>query len=405
MATFTYKARTAQGTLTTGELPAANEKEARAKIRELGLYVTEVKEKGTSFDFASLLKPKVKTEDLMVFTGQLEAVYSVGVPLLKGLKFIADQTENSTLKEALNQIIADVSEGRDLSFALAKQNHIFDHTYQSLLVAGEATGELQNILKRIAEIIETKMENTNKIKSALFYPKMVIGFLVLVFFVSVYLIIPKMQGFYKNMKIELPGITKFMLALSELFTSGPFILGLVVAISAFIYFRKKILDNYLLDIHTYMLKIPVIGPLILEVEMSSFCTVLGILLRNGVQLVEGLRITRGVLTNLKVASVLEISEGALKEGGTLAESLKKSEIFPKILVNFIAIGEESGNLESILEKMSTYYKAKVSNSLGTFSKLIEPVLLFVIFGAVLALALAVFMPMWKMTSAANPMHK
>lgn len=402
---YKYKARNSAGKLIQGEIFGANLSEAKTKLREQGIYVIEIGEIGTGIDFKkikdSIFKARIKTDDLMVFTGQLEAIYSVGVPLLKGLKFIAEQTENLEFKEVLNKIIADISEGAPLSRSLSRHPLVFDSTYQNLISAGEATGDLKNILMHISEIIETKMDNTNKIKSAIFYPKLVISFLFLVFFISVYLIIPKMQSFYQNMNIELPWITKWMLNLSDVMTS-PYTVSLLLALGGGVfYYRKMLIEKYLYVFHVFLLKTPVIGSLILEIEMSNFCTILSILLKSGVQLIESLKIMQGISNNARVSEIIGQAEAGLREGGRLSQALTKQGVFPKILVSFIAVGEESGALESILEKMSIYYKRKVSNSLSIFSKLIEPVLLFVIFGAVLSLALAVFMPMWKMTSAAN----
>ena len=398
MANFKYKARNSNGEVVTGDVIAENISEAKDLLSEKSIYVTEIKEKTEGPTFMDFFKPKVKTEDLMIFNGQLETVFSVGVPLMKGLQFIKDQTINPSMKSALEDIILGLSEGLALSTAMSKHPRIFDSTYQSLIIAGEATGELESILNRTSDIITTKMENKAKVKAALFYPKIVVSFLCLVFFANVYFIIPKMSGVYKGMKIELPAITKFMMTLSDILTSPVFLLTGFGLIASAIYFRKYVLDKYLLTIHTWLLKIPIIGKLILEIELNSFCFVLNLLMLNGISLLDGLKIMRGVLNNKKVIQTISHCEEVISEGKSLSYGMKNSEVFPPLLVNFVTIGEESGELDKVLSKMADYYKVRVSNNLDNFSKLIEPILLFVIFGAVLSMALAVFLPMWKMGS-------
>ena len=402
MPLFTYKARGQNGEAISGEVVGVNIDEAKQQLSSQGMFVSKIGEKKDLFDFANMFKPKVKLDDLMVFNGQLETIFSVGIPLMKGLEFIEAQTPNPTMKQVLKEIIQDLSEGKEFSQAVAAHPHVFDNTYQHLLVAGEVTGELQTILSRISEIISTKMDNTQKIKSALFYPKLVLSFLVGVFAIAVYFIIPRMQGFYKNMKIELPAITKLMLKLSEILTSPLFIFVTIALIIAFIYFKKLLLDRYLLRIHELLLKTPLFGPLILEIEMSTFCNIMHMLMQNGITQLDSLKILRGILNNQKIIQTIYHCEDVIEEGRTLSFGLNSTNVFPPLLSNFIAIGEEAGDVESIFEKMSVYYKKRVNHNLEIFSRLIEPILLFVIFGAVLFIALAVFMPMWSMTSAARP---
>ncbi|HLE10780.1 MAG: hypothetical protein A2504_11545 [Bdellovibrionales bacterium RIFOXYD12_FULL_39_22] len=399
MAIFKYKARNNRGELQSGEISAESVSQAQEQISQAGVYITELSEKTISFNPMSFLVPKVKMDDLMVFNGQLETVFSVGIPLMRGLEFIREQTINPTLKSALGDILHDLAEGLEFSQAVGKHPHIFDSTYQSLLVAGEATGELENILAKISDIISAKMDNRAKINSAIFYPKLVLTFLVIIFFISVYVIIPKMQGFYKNLKIELPAITRIMLTISEILTSPGFIIIAILLFGLFFHFRKQFVDKYLLNIHTLFLKIPIIGTIILEAEVNSFCTVLSLLLQNGIGQLESLKILRGVLSNRKMVETIAYCEKVIAEGRSLSFGLKSTKVFPPLLSNFITIGEEAGDIEKILEKMAVYYKKRVNHSLDNFSKLIEPLLLFVIFGAVMGLALAVFMPMWQMSSA------
>lgn len=402
---YNYKARDHQGVGIKGSVEALDELSAKKKISDLNLIPIEVWSSPLSglSEYVEKIKKnfigKVPLEDMLVFNRQLQTIYAVGIPLVRGLNFIHDQSENKNLKNAIRQIINEISEGSQLYSAMGKFPEIFDSTYINLVKAGEASGQLEALLDRISVLSETKAENRAKVKSALFYPKIVVGFLSLVFFVVVYYVIPKVSAFYGSLGAELPLVTRFVVGLSDFFIRY----AIVIFIILFLIYSgiKKILstENGKYKWDQFKLKLPIFGSLIMQIEMNSFAIVLGLLLKSGITLLEAFSIVKDSLNNFVIITEIERCRKMVESGTTLQISLTQSAVFPSMVTNLIAIGEEAGSLEEVLSRIANYYKLQVDYKLNNLSKAIEPILLFIIFGVVLILALALFLPMWQMSAA------
>ncbi|MBF0299910.1 MAG: type II secretion system F family protein [Oligoflexia bacterium] len=419
MSFYKYKSRNRQGLQVNAEIEASDINVAKNILAQNNLLVTKIEEIANStkgeinktgefglgvvrnFLQQSIFRAKVSAEEMLIFNRQLQLVYSVRISVLKGLQFIYDQTESIELKRVIKECMADISEGRELNYALSRHPHVFDKSYVSLIRAGELSGELDMILDRICEITEVRAENDAKIKGALFYPKIVIAFMSMTFLGVVYVILPKMKGFYANLNIELPGITKFCLAIADFFAS-PYVISTIVALfiiaCTFYMTLLKIIKSIW---SVWSIKLPYIGVLLIQIEMNSFCKILELLLKSGMTFTQGLDIVRDTATNHLVANDIYDCKVKVEGGKSIHDCFNETKTFPKIMVNMVSIGEETGNIGIVLNRMASYYKLQIEYRANNLSKAIEPMLLFLIFGAVTILALAIFMPMWKMTAAAK----
>lgn len=286
----------------------------------------------------------------------------------------------------------------DLSEALGRFPRQFDSLAINLLKAGEASGQMDGILIRIAELMAARLEQQAKIKSALFYPK-IVGVLIIVVFVGVVgFIIPKFEGMFAKMGGELPLPTLVLIGLSKALTNYWYLM--IIAVSAAIFGFKKWVatpdGRELFD--RYVLKVPVFGTLLLQNDILSFCFILETLFRAGIQINESLNILYGTLANMTVRKDVDLIRQAIDAGETMSAGLSRGRTMPKLVINLVTIGEEAGEVEAALARLAAYYKLQMEHRMSTLSKAIEPILLSVIFGMVLVLALAVFLPMWKMNS-------
>jgi type II secretory pathway component PulF len=344
------------------------------------------------------LTQSVKLEELLIFNRQFQTIYAMGVPLIKGLSLIEDQVENPYFKLVLQKIIADVNNGDALEIAFARHPKVFDSTYVNLLKAGEASGKLEQILERLSLLSEQRAENRERIRSALLYPKMVLVVLSIAFLTIVYFVLPKLKDFYSKFNAQLPPITRGMMAFSDFMVHTWYIALAIVCVAAYLARRYLSSPEGRRAWHRVQLKLPIFGILIRQIETNSFCGVLELLVAGGVPIIEALTLTRESLTNEVFKTEVERFKNEVEQGGSIAKGLSASPVFPRMVGNLIAVGEEVGALESALARISQYYRLQISHKIANLSKTLEPLLLVVIFGAVLLLALGIFLPIWKMSS-------
>ncbi|MEZ4873131.1 MAG: type II secretion system F family protein [Bdellovibrionales bacterium] len=402
---YFYKARNMAGVAVRGQVDAEDEKSAKALISQMGLVPVEVgpsKIQETLDELKDLFFgffTRVPAEELLIFTQQLQTIYSVGIPLIKGLSLIREQTENKTLVAALDDIIEQLSEGLQLHEAFRRHPRIFSTVYCSLVEVGETSGQLEPLLERIYTIVETQEDNRSKVKSALFYPKMVAFMITVVVGVMAKFVVPKMTAFYDKLGGQVPGITTAVVNFSEFVTSYFFVLAFGAG-AAYYAFHKFITSKKgRLAWDSFKLKVPIFGPLLLEIEMNSFCVVMELLLKSGVEILKSFEIIKGTLTNQAVVQDIEGCQQKVKKGAGIGESLQEGKVFPGMLVNLIRIGEESGAIDRVLHKIGRFYKMRIDYKFANLSKAIEPLLLAIIFSIVGVLSLAIFLPIWKMSSA------
>ncbi len=407
---YIYKARKLNGQAVTGEVTASSLADANQQLTRLGLVPLAVSAWGgaslqnlsKSFSIASIkdLFGKVPAKEMLMFTQQLQTIYAVGVPITQGLSLIASQTEHPKMKKVIEDLVAAVSEGSSLARAMSKHPEVFSEIYVNMITVGETSGSLEAILARLYEVLEAEAATRQKVASALFYPKMVVGMIVIVFIVLVTFVIPKMKDFYKMLGAgQLPLPTRIVLAISDAFTSYWWLTAIVIGAMVYGFKKWTATEHGSILWDKFKLNTPVFGLLILETEMNTFCAVLEMLVRSGVGIVQSLEILAGTLKSKMVRLAVEDCRRNVVAGGKIADSLSKDPYFPKMLSGLISVAEESGALEKVLNRTGRYYKAQVDYKVNNLSKAIEPFLLAVTFGMVLLLALAIFLPIWNAPGA------
>jgi type II secretory pathway component PulF len=403
MAIFNYRARDEKGSLIAGTMDADSQRAVSSHLDSMGLFPIAVSEKkGMALvsieDFLTKLD-RVKLDDLIFFTRQLRTVIKAGVPLISGLKALEEQTNSRKLKRAIKKVWQDLDRGKSFSEALSAHADIFSDLYISMVKAGEVGGVLDEVLERLAQLLEFQMKTKEMFKSALRYPTMVVGAIVIAFFVLVTFVIPKFGLLFKGSTVQLPLPTRILLGINEMVQAyGIFILGGIVGIgiAAFIYTRTE-QGQFARD--QLKLKIPFVGNIILKICMSRFAYVQENLIRAGVPIVMALEIVARTVGNLVIAKkVIEISQ-KIEKGKGITKPMKDSGIFPPLVLHLIATGEDTGSLEEMLREVSIHYDTEVSYSLARLSSWIEPILIGVLGGMVLFIALAVFLPWWGMMDA------
>lgn len=404
MQVFRYRARDKAGKLQTGTLEAENALEAKRILLGRQLAVLEV---GASpFDKVHEILTKLKAylpgnrvslEELIVFNRQLQTSYSVGLSVHQALTLIGEQTQSDTLKKAVQKVVEDLTEGHSLHAAMSRHPNIFDYVYLNAIKAGESSGRLDEILEMLSTSSEQRMENQAKVKSALFYPKIVFSGIVVVMVVVVTFVVPKFEAFYGKFGGQLPPITLFVLGISNAFQNFWWLMLIVITACWYLFDRWVKTERGRVIFHTTLLKLPIFGPILLQYDVLTFSTVLRLMLASGIPIVESLAIVRDSLTNQVLRNEIEELRQEVEGGGELSSGFRKSRVFPKMVGNLITVGEEGGKVEEVLEKVSNYYRVQLDYRLNNLSKAIEPFFLVVIFGMVLVLVLSIFLPIWKMS--------
>lgn len=404
MQNFRYRARDQGGKLIKGTIEAESTLDAKRILAGRSLAVLDV---GTSpFDklhdlgatiAASLPGGRVSLEEMIVFNRQLQTSYSVGLSVLQALALISEQTQSDTLRRVLEAVIADLTEGHSLHDSLARHPKVFDFIYLSAIKAGESSGRLDEILEMLSTSAEQRMENSAKVKNAIFYPKIVFTGIIAVLVVVMTFVIPKFEDFYGKFGGKLPAITVFVLTISRFFQN--YWWALILAGGTGYYFANRFVntDRGRTIFHTVMLKLPVFGPIMLQYDLLTFSSVLRLMLASGIPIVESLAIVRDSLTNQVLKDEIEGFRKEVEGGGDLSRGFRKSKVFPKMVGNLIAVGEEGGKVEEVLGKITSYYKVQLDYRLNNLTKAIEPFFLLLIFGMVLVLVLSIFLPIWKMS--------
>lgn len=403
MPSFSYKAKDRRGVSSRGSVEADSLLEAKRILMDRDLNVLQIKMGGAGdiaekiSRFLASVTERVTMEELIVFNRQLQTSYSVGISMVQALTLIGDQTPNPKLKRTIADLIEELSQGRSLHEGMQKHPDIFDPIYINAVKAGESSGKLDDIFNMLCYFAEQKMENDAKLKSATLYPKIILFTIGVVLLVITTFVMPKLKDFYARFGGELPGITLFVMGISEFILSYWYIL---LAAALGLYFGvKKYLSTPVgrLQWHTLQLKIPVFGQIFLQSDVFTFATVMRLLLQSGLPIIESFNVVRESLKNQVLKNEVESCGQAVEAGRNVAFGFNQSKVFPKMVGNLLSVGEESGKMDEVLDKVASYHKLQLEYRLNNLSKAIEPFFLFIIFGIVLVLVLAVFLPIWKMS--------
>ena len=397
MAVFAFSGRTRTGQVINGEMEAPNREAVVAQLRRQQVLATSIKSKAKDIEIKIPgFGGKVGERDLAIVTRQLATMIDAGLPLVQCLNILAQQQENKTFKKTLGDIQAAVEAGSTFSDALKKHPKVFSTLYTNMVEAGEAGGILDTILNRLAVYIEKSTTLKKRIKSAMFYPMTIVSVaLVVVVFLLIY-VIPTFQGLFANFGATLPLPTVIVLELSNfvraylLYMIGGGV-GLIMGIRA--YYKtaggRRRIDGL-------MLQLPIVGPLIRKVAVAKFTRTLGTLVSSGVAILEGLDITARTAGNTVVEEAVQKARSAIAQGKTIAEPLQESKVFPPMVVQMIAIGEQTGALDRMLNKVADFYEEEVDIAVGTLTSLLEPLMVIFLGVVVGGVVIAMYLPIFKL---------
>ncbi len=341
-------------------------------------------------------KPKAGLQDVVLFTRQLSTMLSAGIPMLESLEILADQTENPGFKRALKGVVEDVRTGQDFSNACAKYPKCFSDIYVSMIRAGEVSGQIDVILERLAEYVEAAQRLKNEIKSAMTYP--VIS-LVLVIGIAAFLmigIVPQFKPVFESLDVDLPGLTQVVMD-AAFFCKNNWYLMLGAGVAAFfalMAYKKTPKGAYVMD--AFMLKMPIFGPLFQKVAIARFSRTFSTLIKSGVPILAAMEIVSDTAGNRVIKEAVENAQESVKQGDTLSDPLAESPIFPPMVTKMIGIGERSGSLETLLEKIAVFYDEQVETSVKSLTSMIEPIMIAFMGFIVGGIVLAVFLPIFKL---------
>ncbi len=401
MPTFKYRARDRVGKAIAGTIDAPGTDIARLRLGEMGYIPIALKEGKAKQLSIGFLRPKIRPKDIIVFNRQLSTLFAAGIPLLRAIEALEEQIENKTFKEILQQVTTDIQAGSSFSDALAKYPKVFSDIYVAMVRAGEASGTLDDILKRLATLAEHDAETKAKIKAATRYPKIVIGVMLIAVVILMKFVVPNFVQIFETVQLELPLATRMLLGANHIFAEYWYILfgGAGCIFFAFNRYTNTSLGRHQMD--TLKLKAPIFGPIFLKVAMSVFSRTMATLNRSGLPIIKNLEICADVVENVVVSKVVNDLKESVKRGESMAITMRKSKIFTPMVIQMMSAGEESGELDDMLVKVSEYYDMEVDYAIKNISSLIEPLLLAFLGAMVMFLMLAIFMPMWDMVKLAE----
>jgi type IV pilus assembly protein PilC len=394
--TYDYKVRDKTGKLITGQLAGDSELLVQRKLREMGMTPVEVKKTGTGLKMEINLRPgRVKLKQLAVFARQFATMVNSGLPILRALSILADQSESKELRKVLVAVRTDVEQGSSLSGALAKHPKAFNNLFISMVRAGETGGVLDDVLLQLADQIEKEVKLRRQIKSAMTYPIVVLCLVVLIMSAMLLFIVPQFETIYATLEGTLPAPTKILLAVSGAFVTYWWLAIAMTVGAVFAFKRYKKTASGQARVDAVKIRVPVFGPLFHKVALARFSSTLGMLLRAGVPILQAMDIVKDTVNNRVIAVAVDDVKSSVREGESIAKPLSKHGVFPPMVVQMMAVGEETGAVDTMLDKVAEFYNQEVEATVEALTSLIEPLLIAVIGGAVGAAVVALYMPMFN----------
>jgi type IV pilus assembly protein PilC len=405
MTAFAYKARMLTGGITEGIIEANDQRTAIEQLRGQKLIPLEINESTKSIlerlTALSPFKPTVKAKELVIFSRQLSTLVSAGVPLVQGLTILEDQVESKLFKNIVHNIKEDIESGQSITDALKKHPNAFEELYVSMIKAGEVGGILDVILERLSAYLESAENLKSKVKGAMMYPLVVS---IIATGVTLFLlmgVIPTFSTIFAGFGAELPFITRILIDLSNLLRKFWYVIvsAPVIGIYALKQYGKTDIGRRNID--ALMLKLPVFGILLKKVAVAKFTRTLGTLIKSGVPILQALETVAKTAGNRVIEIAIMTARESVKEGERIAVQLRKANIFPAMVVQMVAIGEETGNLDTMLSKIADFYDQEVDVAVKALTSMIEPIII-VVMGLVIGfIVIAMFMPMFELGSLAG----
>ncbi|WP_288403815.1 type II secretion system F family protein [uncultured Deinococcus sp.] len=399
MPVFEYRVRDTSGKVLKSQMEAETIGQVRDALRAKNLMIVEVKPPRTGMN-ADVKIPGLSDrppglKQVAVFSKQLATLINAGVPLVQSLSILQKQIEHKGFQEIMRKVRGEVEAGTPFSEAIAQYPKVFNRLYVNLVRAGETSGTLDAVLERIAGFQEKQLALNGKLKSALTYPVVVLVFALGITYFLLTTIVPQFAGILTQLNAPLPFITRLLMAISSfLQNSGLFILlGIVVVVFAYRWYYSRPQGRKVID--KVKLKIPVFGGLIQKTAISSFARTFGLLIGSGVNIIESLEITRGTANNAVVEESIENAKNVVTVGEQMSSSLATSPVFPPMVVSMIAIGEETGALDTMLGKIGDFYDREVDEAVDSLTAALEPIMIVFLGGIVGMIVAGMFLPMFS----------
>jgi type IV pilus assembly protein PilC len=395
MPAFVFKGKNREGKAISGERVAESKEAVMALLRREQILVSSVKEKGKEMALPKL-GGGVSPKEIAVFTRQFSVMIDAGLPLVQCLEILGSQQENKTFAKVLLQTRMDVEGGASLADAMRKHPKAFDELYVNMIAAGEAGGILDTILKRLATYIEKAVKLKAQVKGAMIYPAAVLSIAALAIAIIMWKVIPTFAGLFESMNAQLPLPTRIVITTSRWFARLlPFLI--VIAI-AFVFAFKKYYATYggRRVVDRFLLKLPILGILLRKVAVARFSRTLATLTASGVPILDGLEITARTAGNAIVEDAIMVVRKGVEGGLTLAQPLKETGVFPSMVVQMIAVGEQTGALDAMLSKIADFYEDEVDQAVANLLTLLEPVMILFLGITVGGIVISMYLPLFDL---------
>jgi type IV pilus assembly protein PilC len=397
---FDYQVRDRSGKMITGQLEADTQAAVASKLTSMGyapIKIEEVKTSGLNYEISMPGSNRVKLKDLAIFSRQFATMISSGLSLIRALSILQEQTDNKKLAETVDEIRGQVEAGTSLSQALAEHDKVFPKLYVAMVRAGESAGMLDEVLLRVAAMYEADVKLRSKIKAAMTYPVIVFIMAIMLSTVMLIFIVPTFEAMFTDLGGELPMLTQMLVSASEFVTSWLGLVTYIVVPTALWFSFKRIRatekGRYTLDV--IKLRLPVFGPLFHKIALTRFARNLSTLLAAGVPILQALEITADTVNNGPIAHAVKDVQDSVRQGESINRPLSQHEVFPPMIVQMIAVGEETGNVDGMLSKISDFYDTEIESTTESLTALMEPLMIGVIGGIVGGMVIALYMPMFK----------
>ena len=396
MPVFVYDGQSARGTKVTGERVAENKAALTALLRRERITPTKIKEKGKEFALPGFGKGKVNAKELAIFFRQFSVMIDAGLPLVQCLEIMANNQENLTFQKVLTDVRSKVESGSTLANAMREHPKTFDTLTVNMVEAGETGGILDTILQRLAGYVEKAVRLKAAVKSALIYPLAVLGIAGIIITLLLWKVVPIFANMFASMGVDLPLPTKIVVGLSGFIGNFGWIV-IVLGVAAFYAFKSVYkTENGRFAIDKAMLRLPVIGTLLRKIAVARFTRTLGTLITSGVPLLEAMSITARTSGNAVVERAIMGVRKAVEEGRTIAEPLKESDVFPNMVVQMIAVGEQTGAMDAMLQKIADFYEQEVDAAVGDMLTMLEPIIISFLGVTIGGIVISMYMPMFAL---------
>ncbi|OYZ17793.1 MAG: pilus assembly protein PilC [Bdellovibrio sp. 28-41-41] len=400
MAKFSYQAKNLNGQMTSGELEAFNETEVRTRLRQMHLEVVRVNSKGLGGGLkaagSGFFVPKVKVKDLQIFTRQFATLINSGIPVVDALKILGEGLRSGILKDAALKVKKSIEQGKKLSDSMAAVPTVFDRFYSNMVHAGEEAGILDSILGRLATYMEKNEKVKSQVKGALVYPTVIVIVAMFVIAAILVFIIPKFQEFFSSAGKEPPMLTTMVVALSNAMIKSWYVILAVSAAAPFVIKSYLSTPGGKASFETFLFRAPIFGELVRKSAVARMTRTLGTLLGSGVGLIEAIEIASRTAGNVVVERALIRCKDSVLQGKPFAQPLSKDKVFPDMVVQMIAVGEQSGTLDNMLNKIADFYEDEVETAVKALTSLVEPLLMVVLGGIIAVLVVAMYLPIFSM---------